>query len=137
VTAEEKFKDSQVPQILPLVFKFGDYLHQLWNYYMVVNGLIVGWMLSTKEPWALGQKFVVAALYLAFIIINVSAMHRMYYWLNMSIEDLKSNAGRLDENTPKIKAAIKGAKIPGGKILPVVIYGLAASAVFVSIFCLK
>jgi hypothetical protein len=137
MTATEKLTQSQVPQILTFVFKFGDYLHQLWNYYMAVNALIVGWLLSTKAPWDYRQKAAVLVLYLAFIAINLSALLKMYGWLNKTITDLQRNASRLDEDTPEIKVAIRDAKIPGGRVLPVLVYGFAASAVIVSILWLK
>ena len=132
-----KFTESQAPQILTAVFKLSDYLNQLWNLFAIFSGLVIGWIISAKDPWSPQQKMIVAAIYLVFIAVNLSALIKMYAWLRLAFEDLHTIALHLDEETHHINGALKKLSIPGGAHLPYIVYGIAMTAVLVSIIWLK
>jgi hypothetical protein len=100
----QKLSDSQIPTILPILFKIIDFTALCWNIYLLVTAIVLGWIFSTTAPLDLKHKLSVTALYCLAVGINSLSLYKMYNsWLPPTLADLKNEASTLDDSTPGIK----------------------------------
>ena len=66
----KKISDTNLPHLLNLAFKLGDWLHTLWNYYFVIVIAIVGWILTKAPVWNPWQKGVFCAVFALASAVN-------------------------------------------------------------------
>lgn len=45
-----KLSESQIPAILPILFKIIDFNMLCWNIYLLSSAVVLGWIFSTKDP---------------------------------------------------------------------------------------
>ncbi len=62
---------SDVPSLLTIAFKFGDWLNILLQFWIVINVAIIGWLLTTKPSLTDGQKLIVTIIYLLIMLTNL------------------------------------------------------------------
>jgi len=138
----QKLSDSQVPTILPILFKIIDFNMLCWNIYLLATAIVLGWIFSTKEPLIWKQKVLVTILYGLVVSVNSLALYKMYNsWLPPTLADLKLEASTLDESTPGIRQMLQinpnKLFIFGGKPLIVVVDLIAIPAMMFCIWVLK
>lgn len=81
---------SDIPSLLVIVFKFGDWLMILLQVFIVINTAIVGWILTTKPFWERPQKAVVIAIYSSAMSINFVWMCRLHRWLKLILKRVQA-----------------------------------------------
>jgi hypothetical protein len=81
---------SDVPSLLVIVFKFGDWLMILLQVFIIINTAIVGWILTTKPYWTARQKATVIVIYSSAMFINLVWMARLHEWLKMLLNNVQS-----------------------------------------------
>ena len=138
----QKLSDSQVPTILPILFKIIDFSMLCWNIYLLATAIVLGWIFSTKEPLVWKQRLLVTILYGLVVSVNSLALYKMYNsWLPPTLADLKREAGTLDESTPGIRQRLQinpnKLFIFGGKPLIVVVGLVTIPAMMFCIWALK
>ena len=94
-------------EALDLVFKLGGEIDFLWNSYIVVNVVIIGWLLSIKERANLKRKTIATIVYLIFISINLRALINTYAFLDVATEELKSIAHTMTFSTDAFREIIQ------------------------------
>ncbi len=140
MSSHEGFKlcEKQFPSILDIVFKLSEHLMQLWNFFAAVSGLIVGWLLSSKESWSLIQQLIAILLYAAFLTVNGTALFRMYRWMEIALLELnKMTRPDGEEEVSLLQKAMSEACIPGQRRAATIVYSLTAGLVIGSILYLK
>lgn len=128
------FSDPRVALALDTVFKLGNNLNQLWMFLLVISGAVAGWTFSSSGTLDRGQQLIATILYVTFLLVNGSAMFRMYKWLNVAMTDLRKVASLLDEQSQELRDAMSNVKIPGGGWLPPIVYITIVVAVLASIW---
>lgn len=83
---------SDLPSLLTIAFKFGDWLHTLLQFWIIINSVIVGWVLTTKPHWEAAPKIIVTALYVLIISTNLVWIRHLYSWLKKILSEIKVTA---------------------------------------------
>jgi hypothetical protein len=138
----QKLSESQIPTILPVLFKIMDLAMLCWNIYLVVTAVVLGWIVSSNDPLGWKQKLLISALYCLAIGTNSLALHKMFgAWLPPTLIDLKSEATTLDNTTPEIKKMFEvnpeNLFLFGGKRLVIAVDLIAIPTVISCIWLLK
>jgi hypothetical protein len=84
--------DSDLPSLLTIAFKFGDWLHTLLQFWIIINSAIVGWILTTKPFWYAAPKIIVTVLYLLIISTNLVWILHLYSWLKKILSEIEETA---------------------------------------------
>ena len=69
-------------------YKLLDFLTTFWNYYLVVTGVILGWLFSATVPWPIPQKILVTFLFVAFALVSLDGLQRTYRALDVTSSEL-------------------------------------------------
>jgi hypothetical protein len=85
---------SDVPSLLTIAFKFGDWLNILLQFWIVINVAIIGWLLTTKPLLSNGQKLIVTVVYLLIMLTNLVWILHIFGWLKKILSEI--NAAILD-----------------------------------------
>ena len=110
-------------------------LTQLWNLFMIINGVIVGWLFTTQKSFGIKERTLSTALYILFVLINFNTLHKMYGWLEDILYSVNKAAEKLDDlEYEPLKKTLMDVGIPGGKSLGYVAYLLAFVVVLTSIW---
>jgi hypothetical protein len=138
----QKLSDSEIPVVLPILFKIIDVTMLCWNIYLLMTTVVLGWIFSTKGPLDWKHKLLVTVLYCLVVGINSLALYKMYHaWLPPTLADLKKEASTLDETTPGIKQMLQkdpsNLFILGGRWLIVAVDLIAIPAMMFCIWKLK
>ena len=138
----QKLSESQIPAILPILFKIIDFNMLCWNIYLLSSAVVLGWIFSTKDPLDWKHKLLATVLYGLVVGMNSLALYKMYNsWLPPTLADLKSEAGSLDDATPGIKQMLQinpnKLFIFGGKPLIIVVDLIAIPTMLFCIWVLK
>ncbi len=87
---------SDVPSLLTIAFKFGDWLNILLQFWIVINVAIIGWLLTTKPSLTDGQKLIVTIIYLLIMLTNLVWILHIFGWLKKILSEI--NTAILDVN---------------------------------------
>lgn len=111
-------------------------LTQLWNLFMIINGVILGWLVTTQKSFGFKERLFASLLYLIFVSVNFTTLHRMYGWVGNILIAVRKVAIKLDDTEQKtIKETLSKIDIPGGKLLGYVAY-VSASILVLSVIWL-
>jgi hypothetical protein len=138
----QKLSESEIPAILPILFKIIDFTTLCWNIYLLSTAIVLGWLFSTKDVLGWKQKLMVTILYCLAVGVNSAALYKMYdHWLPPTIRDLGREASTLDDSTPGIKQMLQTPPnklfIFGGKPLIVIVDMVAIPAMMFCIWTLR
>lgn len=86
-------KPDDLDRILQAAYNLHDSANWYWNFYVVVVGIVLGWVFNKKEEWQLQQKMVVTFIFWIFAISSIQALSMTYSSLNDMAEALSSNWG--------------------------------------------
>ncbi len=91
-TDNSRFASSDIPQLWTIASKLGDWLYTLLQLYFVINIAIVGWILTTRPYLNIPSKFILAAIYLLIISVNLGWMIYLYKWLEKIFREIEEVA---------------------------------------------
>jgi hypothetical protein len=136
----KKLSESQIPAILPILFKVMDLNMLCWNIYLLLTAIVLGWIFSSRDSLNLKQKLLFTILYSLAVGVNSLVLYAMYNrWMPPTIRDLQREATHLDDTTPGIREMLQNPKrlFPGGRHLPWAVNLVAVPTVLVCIWVLK
>jgi hypothetical protein len=124
-----------LPDLSQMALGLNNSLTQLWNLFMIINGVVVGWLFTTQKTFGIKERALSTALYILFVLINFNTLHKMYGWLENILRSVNIAAGKLDGPEHELlKRTLMDVGIPGGKSLGYVAYILAFVVVLASIW---
>jgi len=94
--AKTPLADPDLPSLLTIAFKFGDWLNTLLQFWIIINSAIVGWVLTTKPFWDATPKIIVTVLYLLLISTNLVWILYIYSWLKKLLCEIKVTAEKVN-----------------------------------------
>lgn len=100
-TDNSRFASSDIPQLWTIASKLGDWLYTLLQLYFVINIAIVGWILTTRPYLNIPSKFILAAIYLLIISVNLGWMIYLYKWLEKIFREIEEVAKKVTFLSPK------------------------------------
>jgi hypothetical protein len=119
--------------VLNIVFKLTDYLNFLWNFYVVFNVAVIGWLFSSSStPWAWQKKLIVAIIYVFFVCGSITVIRRTYQLLFSALEELSSASTEIDFRSSKFGEYFQGVK-PFNSKLSIAFHVIADCIVFLTI----
>lgn len=80
---------SELKNLMDVVLKLGDWVNTLTNFSIIMNLAVIGWLFSSKDPWPLAQRLVVAGGYTVFATYNLFSQHRTHSLLQITLNELK------------------------------------------------
>jgi hypothetical protein len=100
---------SDVPSLLTIAHKFGDWLITLLQLYIIINSAFIGWMLTGNLNWNSHQKATVTIVYGSAMTINFVWMLLLRKWLRKMLEGIQEalKAVKLDFSEDNIISVIK------------------------------
>ena len=110
-----------VDQMLSAGYKLIDWGNFYWNFYVIITGVILGWLFTAKEPWSLAQKSAVSVLFLGFAVVSLYSLWRTFRALNATTSELRV---RWETDEP-FKQAIVARLSPKGWQVAVCLHALA------------
>lgn len=100
-------KEMEFQETLDLVFKLDGKIDFLWNFYVGINVVVIGWLLARKERGNLKLKAVLTIVYLLFVGMNLRAILENYAFLNAATEELKLIANTVTFKGDELKEIIQ------------------------------
>lgn len=94
--AKTPLADPDLPSLLTIAFKFGDWLNTLLHFWIIINSAIVGWVLTTKPFWEPTQRIIVTVLYLLLISTNLVWILHIYSWLKKLLREIEVTAKKVN-----------------------------------------
>ena len=91
---------------LGTVFKIWDQQNGYWNWYIAVNGTLVGWLVATKDPPTLVEMLPLIAIYLVFVIWNMSILGVMYRLRGAAVDELEAVARTAPLKSERFRKAL-------------------------------
>jgi hypothetical protein len=91
---------------LGTVFKIWDQQNGYWNWYIVVNGTLVGWLVATKTPPALIQMLPLIAIYVVFVFWSLNILRVTYRLRAAAVDELEALARTAELRSEAFRAAL-------------------------------
>src|SRR5262249_17301056 len=91
---------------LGTVFKIWDQQNGYWNWYIVVNGTLVGWLVATKTPPALVQMLPLIAIYVVFVFWSLTILRLTYRLRAAAVDELEDLARTADLRSEAFRKAL-------------------------------
>lgn len=98
-----------------LILKLADQINFYWNFYVVVNIAILGWILSLNNNPAWPLKTVASAAFLVFLALNITALLRSYIFLQAASLEFKAIAVEFPFKTSDLPDRISRLSFAGYK----------------------
>lgn len=128
--------DSDVPSLLAIAYKFGDWIITLLQLYIIINVAFIGWILTYKPVWDISQKIPLSVVYLTAMFTNLLWMWKLKCWLTDIIKQIQVIANNKKfPNLTKVESIIVKVQNPYLWILLFVFHFLSDLAVIWTIFC--
>jgi hypothetical protein len=99
--------ESEISNLINMVFKLGDWVNTIWSFHIVVGIGLLGWLFTHRQNWNAGQKVLVSVLFLTFVGINLYSQIRTHWWLSLSINELKMAVNQTPLKTKELNDAIQ------------------------------
>jgi hypothetical protein len=84
--------DSQfsAKDLVDIILKLADQINFYWNFYVIANIAMLGWLLSlnANPDWQL--KAAVSIAFIIFIALNITALIRSYIFLQAALLEFKA-----------------------------------------------
>jgi len=127
-------KTIELKDVLSIVFKLTDYLNFQWNFYVVFNVAMIGWLLGgSNNPWSWQKKLILSAVYLFFILISITLIRSTYGLLLGALDELASAGNEIEFRSEKFGEFFKITK-PFNKQLSTALHIIADFIVLLSIW---
>jgi len=97
---------DELHEQLGTVFKIWDQQNGYWNWYIAVNGTLVGWLVATKDPPTLVEMLPVIGIYLVFVIWSLYILGVMYRLRAAAVDELEAIARTAELRSEKFRAAL-------------------------------
>ncbi|HYH84963.1 MAG TPA: hypothetical protein VEX60_05725 [Pyrinomonadaceae bacterium] len=109
-----RLNDTNVPPLSEAAFQLNSSIQNLWNTFVGFSGVVVGLLLTAPEKLSGWPRLLACAIYLMFVAVNFSALHKKYGWLGDVLVSLRMAGRKLDEGElAAFKRAVGRAYIPG------------------------
>jgi hypothetical protein len=109
-----KTKDSingaplELKDVLNVVFKMTDYLNFQWNFYVIINIALIGWIFSSPiDAWGWQKKLICSIAYLLSVLMSIMVLSRTYRLLFDVLEELSYCAKDIQFRSDKFRTAFK------------------------------
>jgi hypothetical protein len=114
-TSRISLASSDVPSLLTVSFKFGDWLIVLLQLFLTINVAIVGWILTTKPDWNIMGKVAATVVYLSIIVTNAVWIWHLRSWQMKIVKEISEavqsiNFNSLEENVQPIIRTVSRKK---------------------------
>ena len=74
--------------VLGAAYKLNDWLNFYWNFYVVFTGVVIGWVLNSKD-WSDLQRMIVSVCFLGFVGVSLDAIWGTYQALGAATRQLR------------------------------------------------
>ena len=78
-------------ELAQIALSISEQIDFLWNFYVVVCGIFLGWLLSSKIEWNHDKKKGVTILFIMFAAVNFSAIYNEYNLLETAMDSIRAN----------------------------------------------
>jgi hypothetical protein len=110
-----KLTDTNIPTLMEAAFQLNTSIQNLWNTFVAFSGVVVGLLLTAQNKLTLWQRLLACAIYLMFVAVNFSALHKKYGWLGDVLASLRTaGAGLRGAELRNFRIAARRTFIPGG-----------------------
>ena len=62
--------NSDIPTLLAIGYKFGDWIISLLQLYILINSALIGWIITREPSWSIPQKIIVSIVYVTAMSTN-------------------------------------------------------------------
>jgi hypothetical protein len=107
---EESINETplELKDILNVVFKMTDYLNFQWNFYVIINIAVIGWIFSSPmDTWGWQKKFICSIAYLLSVLMSIMVLSRTYRLLFDVLEELSCCAKEIQFRSDNFRTAFK------------------------------
>jgi predicted DNA-binding antitoxin AbrB/MazE fold protein len=109
-----RLSDTNIPPLSEAAFQLNSSIQNLWNTFVGFSGVVVGLLLTAPGKLSGWPRLLACAIYLMFVAVNLSALHKKYGWLGDVLVSLRMAGRKLDEGElAAFKRAVGRAYIPG------------------------
>ena len=127
-------KTIEFKDILSIAFKLTDYLNFQWNFYVVFNLAIIGWLFSSsQDPWSWQKKLIVSAFYLFFVLISIVLIRSTFWSLLAAVDELALASNEVEFRSEKWSGLLRISK-PFNKELAITFHITADLIVLLAIW---
>ena len=81
------FKD-----VADLVVSSGNRIDNSWRYFVAINTVVIGWLISLSQPLTTGLRLGLCLIYIVASLLNLAALVREYVVFRQLVVELKSKA---------------------------------------------
>lgn len=78
-------------ELAQIALSISEQIDFLWNFYVAVCGVFLGWLFSSKIEWNYDKQKAVTILFLMFAAVNLSAVYNEYSLLEAAMDSIQSN----------------------------------------------
>ena len=75
--------------LVEVVFKINDSINFLWNFYIGVCAVLLGWLFSANIKWERIKRITVSIGFTLFALINASALYNNYSMKAITFEEIQ------------------------------------------------
>ena len=76
-------------KLIDIVFKIDDTINFLWNLYIGVGVVLLGWLFRAQIKWQLSKRITVSLAYIIIAFMNASALLDNYSLKKITLDELR------------------------------------------------